>query len=247
MRLKDQVAIVTGGGKGIGRAYCRGMAREGAKLVVADVDLESAKGVEAELAADGHEALALRVDVSDEGDAGRMADEAVRRFGKIDILVNNAGIFPLCRFTELTYAQWRRVVGVNLDGVFLCSKAVVPHMIRQRRGKIINIATECVFMGYGQLVDYTAAKAGVVGFTRALAEALGEHAINVNTVTPGLTASETLLREQPCNFEPHIQGQCIKRRQEPEDLVGAVVFLASPESDMITGQIINVDGGYNKH
>jgi 3-oxoacyl-[acyl-carrier protein] reductase len=138
-------------------------------------------------------------------------------------------------------------MSVNLDGPFLCSKAVVPSMIQNGHGKIINISTECFFMGYGELVDYTAAKAGVVGFTRALAEALGEHGINVNTITPGLTATEILLEEQPYNFEPHIQGQCIKRAQKPDDLVGTLLFLASSDSDMITGQIINVDGGYNKH
>ncbi len=247
MRLKGKVAIVTGGGRGIGQAYCRGLAREGARVVVADVDYASAKATAEEIGAQGHEALGLKVDVTSETETRKMGEEAARRFGTVDILVNNAGIFPLCKFTELTYEQWRRVLAVNLDGPFLCSKAVVPYMIRQKKGKIINIATECFFMGYGELVDYTAAKAGVVGFTRALAEALGQYFINVNTVTPGLTATEILLREQPYNFEPHVAAQCIKRRQMPEDLVGAIVFLASTESDMITGQIINVDGGYNKN
>ena len=247
MRLKGKVAIVTGGGRGIGKAYCQGLAREGARVVIADLNLPAAKQVEEELKAQGCEALALEVDVTSESGTLRMAETTARSFGTIDILVNNAGIFPLCKFTELTYEQWRRVIGVNLDAVFLCSKAVAPHMIRQKKGKIINISTECYFMGYGELVDYTAAKAGVVGFSRALAEALGEHFINVNTVTPGLTATEILVREQPYNFEPHMQAQCIKRRQEPEDLVGTIVFLASSESDMISGQIINVDGGYNKN
>jgi 3-oxoacyl-[acyl-carrier protein] reductase len=247
MRLKDKIAIVTGGGKGIGKAYCKGMAREGAKVVIADIDFESAEKTAEELKQDGFQALALHVDVSSESDTQKMVDETINHFGGVDILINNAGIFPLSKFTDLTYEQWRRVLGVNLDGVFLCTKAVVPHMINQKKGKIISISTECFFMGFGDLVDYTAAKAGIVGFTRALAEALGEHFINVNTVTPGLTASETLLEQQPENFEPHIKGQCIKRRQQPEDLVGTIVFLASDESDMITGQIINVDGGYNKN
>lgn len=247
MRLAGKVAIVTGGGRGIGEAYCRGLAREGAKVAAVDVNLDSAQKVAGDLVKEGHEAIGLKVDVSSEKDTLSMAAEVLSRFGSIDILVNNAGIFPLCKFTELTLEQWRRVLGVNLDGPFLCSKAVVPHMIKKGRGKIINISTECFFMGYGELVDYTAAKSGVVGFTRALAEALGEHNINVNTVTPGLTATEILLVEQPYNFEPHVKRQCIKRRQQPEDLVGAVVFLASSESDMITGQIINVDGGFNKH
>jgi len=247
MRLKDCVAIVTGGGRGIGEAYCVGLAAEGARTVVADKNPDAGSRVAAAINESGGEAVALTVDVTIEQDTLKMAEEVIERYGRIDILVNNAGIFPLCKFTELTYEQWKRVLAVNLDGPFLCSKAVAPHMIDAGRGKIINISTECFFMGYGELVDYTAAKAGVVGFTRALAEALGEHGINVNTITPGLTATEILLEEQPYNFEPHVQGQCIKRRQQPEDLVGTVVFLASRDSDMITGQIINVDGGYNKN
>jgi 3-oxoacyl-[acyl-carrier protein] reductase len=176
-----------------------------------------------------------------------MAEKTLAHFGSIDILVNNAGIFPLCNFVDLTYAQWRKVMSVNLDGTFLCTKAVVPHMIKKKKGKIINISTECHFMGFADLVDYTASKSGVVGFGRALANALGEYFINVNTITPGLTGSKELLETQAENFEPHVAGQCIKRVQVPEDLVGTVVFLASDESDMITGQIINVDGGYNKN
>jgi 3-oxoacyl-[acyl-carrier protein] reductase len=247
MRLKEKVAIVTGGGKGIGSAYCRGLAREGAKVVVADIDFIAAKKLCAELDAKGSENLPFPLDVTSEKSTLEMRDSVLKKFGGIDILVNNAGIFPLRKFTEMTYEDWRKVTAVNLDGVFLCTKAVVPKMIEQGKGKIINIATECVFMGYGELVHYTAAKTGVVGFTRALAEALGPHRINVNTVTPGLTGTEALLEQQPYNFAPHIARQCIKRRQEPEDLVGTIIFLASNDSDMITGQIINVDGGFNKH
>ena len=247
MRLEEKIAIVTGGGRGIGEAYARGLSQEGAKVVVVDIDGESAQEVAASLRSEGHEAMGLAVDVGSESDTLRMAQAVTDKFGRIDILVNNAGIFPLAKFTDLSLEQWRKVMSVNLDGPFLCSKAVVPSMIQNGYGKIINISTECYFMGYGELVDYTAAKAGVVGFTRALAEALGEHGINVNTITPGLTATEILLKEQPYNFEPHVQGQCIKRPQKPEDLVGTLLFLASSDSDMITGQIINVDGGYNKN
>jgi 3-oxoacyl-[acyl-carrier protein] reductase len=246
MRLKDKVAIVTGGGRGIGSAYCRGFAKEGAKVVVVDVNIDGASALAEELKQDGFDALALKVDVSSESDTQNMAQKTLSEFGSIDILVNNAAIFPLSKFVDVTYAQWKKVMSVNLDGVFLCTKAVVPHMIEKNKGKIINISTECFFMGFADLVDYTASKAGVVGFSRALAEALGEYFINVNTITPGLTASKELLETQPENFEPHVAGQCIKRVQVPEDLVGTAVFLASDESDMITGQIINVDGGYNK-
>jgi 3-oxoacyl-[acyl-carrier protein] reductase len=247
MRLKDKVAIVTGGGRGIGSAYCRGLAKEGAKVVIADVLLEAAEALAEEMKKEGYEALALKVDVSSETDTMKMAEDVLKEFGSIDILVNNAGIFPLCKFVDLTYEQWRKVMSVNLDGTFLCTKAVVPHMIEKKKGKIINISTECHFMGFADLVDYTASKSGVVGFGRALANALGEYFINVNTITPGLTGSKELLETQPENFEPHVEGQAIKRVQVPEDLVGTVIFLASDESDMITGQIINVDGGYNKN
>jgi 3-oxoacyl-[acyl-carrier protein] reductase len=247
MRLADNVAIVTGGGRGIGEVYCRGLSKEGASVVVADINLEAAERVAAAIESDGGTAMAIRVDVGSETDTLEMAEAVISRYGRIDILVNNAGIFPLSPFTELTLEKWRRVMAVNLDGPFLCSKAVVPAMIEKKRGKIINISTECYFMGYGELVDYTAAKSGVVGLTRAMAEALGVHGINVNTITPGLTATDILLKEQPYNFDPHVEGQCIKRRQKPEDLVGTLLFLASSDSDMITGQIINVDGGYNKN
>jgi 3-oxoacyl-[acyl-carrier protein] reductase len=247
MRLEGKVAIVTGGAQGIGKAYCRGLAREGAKVVIGDIKFDLCKKLSEEMKKEGFETLPVKLDVSDEKDTLGMADDTLEKFGRIDILINNAAIYPLCKFTELTYEQWKKVLAVNLDGVFLCMKAVVPQMIRQKKGKIISISTECFFMGYGELVDYTASKAGIVGFSRALAEALGEYNINVNTVTPGLTASENVITQQPYNFAPHIAGQSIKRRQEPEDLVGTIVFLSSSDSDMITGQIINVDGGYNKH
>lgn len=247
MRLKEHVAIVTGGAQGIGKAYCKGLAREGAKVVIGDIKFDLCKKLAQEMEKDGYKVLPVNLDVSDEKDTLRMAEDTLKKFGRIDILINNAAYYPMCKFTELTYDQWKRVLAVNLDGVFLCTKAVVPQMIKQKKGKIISISTECFFMGYGELVDYTASKAGIVGFTRALAEALGEYYINVNVVTPGLTASENILALQPYNFAPHIEGQCIKRRQEPEDLVGTIIFLSSSDSDMITGQIINVDGGYNKH
>jgi 3-oxoacyl-[acyl-carrier protein] reductase len=247
MRLTNKVAIVTGGAKGIGKAYCRGLAREGSKVVIGDIDFDAAKKLSVELSAQGFDNLPFPLDVTCEKSTIEMREAVLEKYGRIDVLVNNAGIFPLQKFTEMSYEEWRKVVAVNLDGVFLCTKAVVPQMVKQGKGKIINIATECVFMGYGELVHYTAAKTGVVGFTRALAEALGPDNINVNTVTPGLTGTETLLEQQPYNFAPHIARQCIKRRQEPEDLVGTIVFLASSDSDMISGQIINVDGGFNKH
>jgi 3-oxoacyl-[acyl-carrier protein] reductase len=244
---ENKIVIVTGGGSGIGRAYVTALAKANAKVVIADIDEQPAHELAHELTAAGHEVIAIRTDVTSEQDTLSMAAETVAKFGTIDVLVNNAGIFPQSEFLDLTYAHWRKVLAVNLDGPFLCCKAVAPEMVKNKRGKIINISTECFFMGFETLVDYTAAKAGVVGLTRALARSLGRHGINVNTITPGLTASDALLRDQPENFDSHVARQCLNRVQRPDDLVGALMFLASPASDMVTGQIINVDGGFNLH
>jgi 3-oxoacyl-[acyl-carrier protein] reductase len=245
MDFKDKVAIVTGGGSGIGQAYVSALAHAGAKVVIADIVENNATTVARELSQAGCDVTAIKTDVTSEEDTQRMADETKARYGTVNILVNNAGIFPQCDFLDLTYAHWRKVMAVNLDGPFLCCKAVVPEMVKNKSGKIINISTECFFMGFETLVDYTAAKAGVVGLTRALARSLGKYGINVNTITPGLTASDALLRDQPENFDSHVARQCLKRVQRPYDLVGALMFLSSSASDMITGQIVNVDGGFN--
>jgi 3-oxoacyl-[acyl-carrier protein] reductase len=185
--------------------------------------------------------------VSREKDTIALASDTFNKYGVIDILVNNAGIFPPCEFDDLTYKTWRHMIEVDLDSVFLCTKAVVPYMKKQKSGKIINISSEVFYIGFANMVDYTAAKTGVIGFTRAMAEALGEYNVHINAITPGLVSTKKVEEIFGSGFPAHIERQCIKRKQMPEDLVGPVVFLASGDSDFVTGQTINVNGGFTKH
>jgi 3-oxoacyl-[acyl-carrier protein] reductase len=250
-RLQDRVVVVTGGAQGIGRTYCEGLIREGAKVVVADVDAGRATETAEALKGGGAEALAVPTDVSQEADAARLARTTLERFGRIDGLVNNAAIFQrpgLTRgsFEKIPIDEWDRVMAVNLRGIFLCTRAVVPQMKAQRGGKIVNISSGTVFSGTPHFTHYVTSKAGVIGFTRALARELGDFNICVNAVTPGQTLSleptdDAFLQR----YHAQAQARALKRIQEPADLVGAVIFLLSAESDFITGQTLNVDGGSN--
>ncbi|HUE82484.1 MAG TPA: 3-oxoacyl-ACP reductase family protein [Pyrinomonadaceae bacterium] len=243
-RLEGKVAIVTGAARGIGRAYCLAMAREGAHIVGADL-LDTAptkKAVEEH----GVKALALNVDVSSEEDTLRMAQETIAAFGRIDILVSNAAISPEQPLDEISFADWRKVLAVDLDGVFLCAKAVIPQMKKQKSGRIINIASSTVFMSFPNLTHYIAAKAGVIGMTRALATELGDYGILVNAISPGLTQTERTVSVPDEVWGMQVAMQSVKRREEPEDLVGAAVFLASDDAAFITGQTLSVCGGFVK-
>jgi 3-oxoacyl-[acyl-carrier protein] reductase len=251
MRLKDRVAIVTGGGYGIGRAYSEGLAREGAKVVIADINDEGAMATVHAITSAGGEAIAVHTDVADEASTQAMGKAAVDRFGRIDILVNNAAYFatlPLQDFDETDVATWDKVMAVNLKGPFLCCKAVVPQMRRQGYGKIINISSSSIFPGNPKRIHYVASKAGVIGLTRSLAKALGDHNICVNSVMPGSTASEgTIIAYGQDFFDANVGGKALKRVQKPEDLVGTIIFLSSSDSDYITGTAINVDGGVHPY
>jgi len=252
MRLKDKVIIVTGGGVGIGRAYCQGVAKEGATVVVADIQDAEANKVADGINKDGGKALAVAVDVTSEEKTRAMAETALTHFGRIDVLVNNAGLYSALKkksFMEIGAEEWDRVMAVNIKGLFLCVKAVYPAMKKQGKGKIINISSGTVLSGTPLFLHYVSSKAGVVGFTRALAREVGSDNICVNSIMPGLTISgpnqEGVMT--PEQLADRRKRRCFQRDQYPEDLVGTVIFLSSDDSDFITGQSIGVDGGMNMH
>jgi 3-oxoacyl-[acyl-carrier protein] reductase len=252
-RLQDRVIIVTGGGHGIGRAYCEGLAREGARVVAADIDTQGAEAVVQALRVNGHEALAVQTDVSQEESAGHMAQATAERFGRIDGLINNAAVFQrpaLSRvpFEQIPVEEWDRLMAVNLRGIFLCCRAVVPYMKQQNGGKIVNISSGTVFFGSANLAHYVTSKAGVIGLTRSLARELGEHNINVNAIAPGLIVSmDEVSESRTAMQQQRIQTRAIKRPETPQDLVGTAIFLCSSDSDFITGQTLVVDGGALMH
>ena len=244
------MAIVTGGAKGIGRHYARALAQEGARVVVADI-ADGTEVVEAIAAEHGREAVAGAVfDVSDEASVEGLVTRTVARFGQIDVLVNNAALFAPLRqtaCTEIDAGLWDRVMAVNLRGPFLMVKHVAPHMIARGYGKIINIGSGTAYRGIPWMLHYVTSKGGILAFTRALSRELGEHGIRVNTLSPGLVLSDSLVAENPEHVETArpsvLQVRALKRDAYPQDLLGALVFLASGESDFITGQTLAVDGG----
>jgi NAD(P)-dependent dehydrogenase (short-subunit alcohol dehydrogenase family) len=252
-RLVGKVAIVTGAGQGLGRAYSLGLAKEGAEVVAVDMNLTSAEETRRRIEKAGGRAEVVLADVSNLTQTETIAKVALDAYGHIDILVNNAGIYSTKPWHEITLDEWNRVLAVNLTGTFLCTKAVFPIMKGQGYGKIINISSSTFFAGSPGMLDYVTTKGGVIGFTRTLAREVGVHGIRVNAIAPGLIQTEGMKAliaqgKFPAEIAEYVVTQrCIKRHQEPEDLVGTVIFLASPESDFITGQTINVDGGRFMH
>jgi 3-oxoacyl-[acyl-carrier protein] reductase len=250
-RLDDQVIIVTGGAQGIGKAYCQGLAGEGAKIVVADLNAEAAEAFVRELGEDGKDAMSVTVDVSNPDEAERMVSETLARFGRVDGLVNNAAIYQrpgLFRgpFDQIPVDDWDRVMAVNLRGIFLCCRAVISHMKERGSGKIINISSSTVAQGTPNFAHYVTSKAGVIGFTRSVAREMGEYGINVNAIAPGYTLSmddEDVDDTVRATDQRSINNRALSRSEKPEDLVGTVVFLCSSDSDFITGQTLAVDGG----
>lgn len=250
--LSGRVGIVTGAARGMGRAYADAAASAGAWVVVADID--DAEPVANDIVEAGGRALAVRADVSDESSVAAMVQATLDEFGRIDFLVNNAALYAtlgLKPFTAIAVHDWDRVMAVNLRGPFLCARAVAPRMIEQRGGSIVNISSNTALTGVPFLAHYVSSKSGLIGLTRALARELGDHGVRVNTVTPGFTMSDgsrQLFRDAGLpEGDPTVNERSIKREQQPEDVVGAVLFLVADDSRFITGQIINVDGGWLAH
>jgi 3-oxoacyl-[acyl-carrier protein] reductase len=256
--LKGKVVIVTGGAHGIGKAYCRGFAETGARVVIADIDEAAAERAVGEISeaigiAVGaiHESPlhAVHVDVSNEASTKEMAARTLDRFGRIDVLVNNAAVFSVVpmnrgRIETIDPEEWDQLMAVNLRGLFFCCRAVLPPMRKQKSGKIITIASGTVFAGAPGRIHYVTSKAATIGFTRTLAREVGDDNINVNCLAPGNTLSEENPTQQMIKFrESSVALRSLKRIQMPDDVVGTMLFLASPLSDFITGQTINVDGG----
>lgn len=248
--FKGKVAIVTGGGHGIGKSYCLGFGRDGVQVVPADIDGPAAEQVASQVTEEtGAESFGIKVDVADEESTRRMAAATLERFGRIDILVNNAAIFatiPMNRggIETIDPKEWDRLMAVNLKGLFFCARAVLPTMRAQKFGKIINISSSTVFSGSAGRIHYVTSKAGVIGFTRTLAREVGEDNIQVNAIAPGSTLSEENPSEEILRFRQlQVGSRALKRVQVPEDLVGAVLFLSSSLSNFMTGQTLSVDGG----
>lgn len=249
--LTDRVVIVTGGGKGIGKVYAQEFAKAGARVVAADIDGEAAQALAEMIRGGGGQAVGVRTDVSDAASTQAMVQAAHETFGGADVLINNASlmsVLPRRSWLEIPDDEWDRVMAVNLRGLFLCCRAVFPVMKERGYGKIVNISSSRVWEGNPNRLHYTTSKAGVIGFTRALAREVAEHGITVNAVTPGLTMSDTQVASSSNNYlATRIDGRAISRPQVPDDLVGAVMFLSSAASDFMTGQTINVDGGKAMH
>lgn len=245
--VEGKIAIVTGGASGIGRSFSVGLARAGARVVV--TDMNDVSDTLAEIEAAGGVAMGLETDVSSQSDVEQMVKRVIDTYGRVDILVNNAGIYPTQPIEQISLGDWRRVMGVNLDGVFLCAKEVVPHMKRQGSGRIINITSTTFFMGVPNLAHYIASKGGVIGFTRGLAAELGDFGITVNCIAPGLTKTPSVESSDDLLgiWDQLVASQCIKRKQTPDDLLGPLLFLASEDAAFITGQTLNVDGGWTRH
>lgn len=250
-KLKDRVAIVTGGAQGIGAAYARAMAAEGARVAIADI--LDGTAVARDIEANGGRAMAVQVNVADEASVQAMAEAVNEHFGRIDILVNNAAVYAslqLKPFSEIDVAEWDKVMAVNVRGPFVCAKAVVPFMRRKGYGRIVNISSGTPFKGTPNLLHYVTSKGAILALTRALAREVGGDGICVNTLAPGLVLSEGVIQNADLREKltgPVIASRAIKREQTPEDLIEPLLFLASDACAFMTGETVVVDGGSVMH
>ncbi len=243
MKHTRKVAVVTGGASGLGQAYARSLAQDGVDIVIADIN--PAEETEQLVRSAGAQAVSYRCDVSEEQEVGQLAQAVQERFGHCDILINNAGVSTNIPFDDLDFKEWRRVLSINLDSMFLMCKAFVPGMKQQRYGRIVNVSSNTFGLVIAGFTHYIASKGGVIGFTRALATDLGPFGITVNALAPGLTSTplSRAVFEGSSLFDDTVKQQAIKRVETPEDLAGVVSFLASDAAVFITGQTLVVDGG----
>ncbi len=249
--MKGKTAIVTGGAQGIGAAYAKALAAEGAKVCITDVGDGGA--VRDAIVANGGEAIAVKADVTDPASVRAVVEETVKAFGGLDILINNAAVFgklSIGPFTDITSAEWDQVATVNVRGVFECCKAAVPEIRKRGGGRIVNVASATVFKGAPLLLHYVASKGAVVALTRALAREVGSDNITVNCIAPGLVISENIAANPSYGHEfiaANTATRALKREAVPGDMIGPMVFLCSDESAFMTGQTVVVDGGSVMH
>ena len=248
--VKDRIVIVTGAGQGIGRELVRQFAAAGSVAVVADLNVQNAETVAAEIKAAGGKALPLAVDVSKKESVDAMVAATLAEFGRVDVLINNASIFSSLtkrRFDEIPSAEWQKVMDVNINGVFFCASAVVSSMRDRQFGRIINISSASVHRGTKNYLHYVTSKSALIGMTNSLAREVGADGITVNCIRPGTVATEVAERVASLTSDirqRNIDLQCIPRTIVPSDLAGLAIFLSTPAASFITGQTIACDGGY---
>lgn len=245
MRLEGKVAVITGGGQGLGRAYAIEFAKQGADIVINDVNAENADSVAKEVEALGRKAITVILSVETREGAQQIIDTAIEKLGKVDILVNNAGITRTAMLHKMTEEEWDQVIKVNLTGVYNCLRAVAPHMIERKYGKIINVTSAAGIRGTIGQISYGAAKSGVIGITKSSAKELARHGINVNAVAPGVieTAMTEVIRTKEKFRDKYTAEIPLSRFGQPEEVAKVAAFLASDDAAYMTGQILSVDGG----
>jgi len=249
-RLAGKTIVVTGGGRGLGRAFAERIAQEGANVAIAELDGELGANTAANLQATGADVIAVQTDISDSKSLANLAEIVKHRWGGVDGLVNNAAIASNIggkRFDEISEEAFEQVMTVNVKGTWLAIRAIVPLMKGQGKGKIVNIASDTALWGAPVLLHYVASKGAIISMTRSLARELGDYNIAINTIAPGLTLTEATQNVAPARHQLYIEGRAIKREQLPEDITGTVVFLLSDDADFITGQLLPVNGGFVFH
>ena len=248
-RLDGRVAVVTGGGGGLGADVCRALAAAGAAVAVAGRTQETIDTVRDQVRTAGGQAISVLADVSDKASIDEMAQTVVSELGGVDVLVNNAAIYPRRAWTEITEEEWDAVLGTNLKGYFLCARACHDSMKERGNGRIVNLTSITFFVGFAMLLDYVSSKGGLIGFTRALARELGPEGITVNAISPGAFPTDAeKIHPDPEQYNQWVlDQQSLKRRGTPEDIGNLAVFLASDASSFITGQTLEIDGGWAMH